>query len=570
MGGANSCWVGHKGYPSRILKSQSSTPIKSKRSKKNFSAAFNLIDENSFAHTTQIDINSANEEELMTLTGITRPIAHNIIEYRSLNGPFKKPEDLALVSGIGADNFISIKPEICALKVPSSECSSYSSWRHEISSQGSVSKSSACSRSLISSSFSIKININSSSVFNLMKVSYITQEIAQNIVKFREKNGLFTDLNDLLKVKGMHAQLLSAIRPHLTVEINGESNNFSKARMRNGLNKSAYSSMKSKHNSFNSTLLSIYPVQVTGSQDDLLSLYGPILQRSHRSRRTVAVCADDNLVRVASWNLDCSDDTKSENPGVKEVIALSILENGWRLLAVQNVNSTSTLRNICDELNYPTLPNVKKWIGKKGVWNYTDLYYGDISMNGKSTKTVGYLYDSTFLEVSSYKVSNFNEEDDLKNNPSISNIVSQFQIGHEKITIINFHLSSSMDSDRLKQLVDLADIVIDDAENVIILGDVGHQNPLEVREIFVNKNFYCLECLKSASTLFINESELSTQLITVHKSTEFKIGSYGVLRDGLTNPWIPDRWKWGGPVSKFAPLWVEFVLNKRNSSYVPS
>lgn len=49
----------------------------------------------------------------MTLTGITRNIAHTIIEHRNAIGAFKKVEDLALVTGVGAAKLQTIKPEIC-------------------------------------------------------------------------------------------------------------------------------------------------------------------------------------------------------------------------------------------------------------------------------------------------------------------------------------------------------------------------------------------------------------------------------------------------------------------------
>jgi len=49
----------------------------------------------------------------MTLPGITRTIAQNIIEYRQAIGRFKKVEDLAVVSGVGAEKLDIIKPEIC-------------------------------------------------------------------------------------------------------------------------------------------------------------------------------------------------------------------------------------------------------------------------------------------------------------------------------------------------------------------------------------------------------------------------------------------------------------------------
>lgn len=65
----------------------------------------------------QLNVNYATEEELMTLPGITRRIARNIVEYRqAIGGRFNKVEDLALVSGIGADRLDDIRPEICVTR----------------------------------------------------------------------------------------------------------------------------------------------------------------------------------------------------------------------------------------------------------------------------------------------------------------------------------------------------------------------------------------------------------------------------------------------------------------------
>jgi competence ComEA-like helix-hairpin-helix protein len=63
-----------------------------------------------------MNINIATEEELMTLPGITRAVAQSIVEYRRAIGRFNKPEDLALVSGVGAEKLALIRPEICVRK----------------------------------------------------------------------------------------------------------------------------------------------------------------------------------------------------------------------------------------------------------------------------------------------------------------------------------------------------------------------------------------------------------------------------------------------------------------------
>ena len=49
----------------------------------------------------RVDLNTATEEELMTLPGIGEKRAQAIIKYREANGPFRIPEDLTRVDGIG-------------------------------------------------------------------------------------------------------------------------------------------------------------------------------------------------------------------------------------------------------------------------------------------------------------------------------------------------------------------------------------------------------------------------------------------------------------------------------------
>ena len=49
----------------------------------------------------RVDINAAGVEELMTLPGIGEKRAQDIIAEREANGPYRFPEDLTRVSGIG-------------------------------------------------------------------------------------------------------------------------------------------------------------------------------------------------------------------------------------------------------------------------------------------------------------------------------------------------------------------------------------------------------------------------------------------------------------------------------------
>lgn len=67
---------------------------------------------NKAALTTKVSINSGSVDQLATLPGIGPSAAKKIVEFRSKNGPFKRPEDLVAVKGIGEKKFLKLKDRI--------------------------------------------------------------------------------------------------------------------------------------------------------------------------------------------------------------------------------------------------------------------------------------------------------------------------------------------------------------------------------------------------------------------------------------------------------------------------
>lgn len=74
------------------------------------------IDMNQSVHSSRdddmVDINSATDVELQTLSGVGPAKAASIIQYREEHGPFASIEDLMQVSGIGEKSFESLKESI--------------------------------------------------------------------------------------------------------------------------------------------------------------------------------------------------------------------------------------------------------------------------------------------------------------------------------------------------------------------------------------------------------------------------------------------------------------------------
>lgn len=64
------------------------------------------------AQKEKVDVNKAEALELQSLPGIGPALAERIIQHREKNGPFKRPEDLMNVPGIGEKKFETLKDKI--------------------------------------------------------------------------------------------------------------------------------------------------------------------------------------------------------------------------------------------------------------------------------------------------------------------------------------------------------------------------------------------------------------------------------------------------------------------------
>lgn len=60
----------------------------------------------------QVNINTADANELISIPGIGETLANNIIAYRTQNGNFATPEDIVKVKGIGEKTYEKIKKYI--------------------------------------------------------------------------------------------------------------------------------------------------------------------------------------------------------------------------------------------------------------------------------------------------------------------------------------------------------------------------------------------------------------------------------------------------------------------------
>jgi len=64
---------------------------------------------------------------------------------------------------------------------------------------------------------SVKVNINTAGADQLVKLPRIGEKIAKRIIEFREKNGKFKKIQDLMKVKGIGEKTFKKFEKMLTV-----------------------------------------------------------------------------------------------------------------------------------------------------------------------------------------------------------------------------------------------------------------------------------------------------------------------------------------------------------------
>lgn len=62
-----------------------------------------------------------------------------------------------------------------------------------------------------------KLDVNTATVEELQAIPDMDMELAQNIVAYRNINGPFASIDDLMKVKGMDETKMELCRMHLTV-----------------------------------------------------------------------------------------------------------------------------------------------------------------------------------------------------------------------------------------------------------------------------------------------------------------------------------------------------------------
>lgn len=178
-----------------------------------------------------IDINSAGIDELKTLDGIGDATASKIIEYRETYGSFKNREELLNVSGIGEKklekiyDFIFVENESYDEPDNSdSEIYDYNDYNDDdirleesdfSDEQDSVPETEPTE---ITTEEFILINLNTALKEDFMKLPYVDENIADDIIELRNTIQYFSHPYELLMVESLTQQQVAEIIKFVTVE----------------------------------------------------------------------------------------------------------------------------------------------------------------------------------------------------------------------------------------------------------------------------------------------------------------------------------------------------------------
>ncbi|MDQ2178226.1 ComEA family DNA-binding protein [Marinifilum sp. D714] len=130
-----------------------------------------------------IDLNSADTTILKTLPGIGKILSKRIVKYKDMLGGYISKSQLLEVYGISEETFQSIENRVC-----------------------------------VSPAVLQKISINDCNAKLLGKHPYISRRISSDIVKYRERVGKFSSLDDLKTKHLLTDSVFQKIEPYLSIE----------------------------------------------------------------------------------------------------------------------------------------------------------------------------------------------------------------------------------------------------------------------------------------------------------------------------------------------------------------
>lgn len=172
-----------------------------------------------------ININTAQKEDFMLLSGIGDAIADEIISFRTANSGFNNIEELMCVSGIGEAKFSQIKDYIFVENPVYPQPETEPATEPEIAPDDiieDISDEEFIEPTEEAHELTLEeiapININTAEIDELMLLPYVDEEIAERIIALRYEITVFHNVYEILLVEGLSKSQCSEIIEYITVE----------------------------------------------------------------------------------------------------------------------------------------------------------------------------------------------------------------------------------------------------------------------------------------------------------------------------------------------------------------
>lgn len=161
--------------------------------------------------TLKIDLNHADADELGTLPNVGPSTAQRIIDYREEHGCFRDIEELREVKGFGGAKFDAAKDVI---RLDMTGCVFKSGGGGAAEDQSSKKKSGKASKK--SGGPDKLVNINTADAEELDALPGIGKASAQRIIDYRNDNGPFHSIDDIMNVQGIKEGTFEKIKDLIT------------------------------------------------------------------------------------------------------------------------------------------------------------------------------------------------------------------------------------------------------------------------------------------------------------------------------------------------------------------
>lgn len=158
-----------------------------------------------------------------------------------------------------------------------------------------------------------------------------------------------------------------------------------------------------------------------------------------------------------------------------------------------------------------------------------------------------------------------------------SPFLARFKVGSNDLTLVNLQLTAlalpgvenssknHSDGHRLLNFALTLQETLKGEKDVVILGDFGQGPDSSDYDILRREKFHHLIPAHTFTNISTRNPQGSKSVDNIWISKSLKkvfTGHWAVVREGLTNPWIPDNWSWGGVASEHCPVLAELYMEK--------